>query len=83
MEEYYEDCRKLLTDAGTGDRQFVNVIPQSLWNAVERSYNSGDYWKGYVEQALRDMGADNFAIQLQVQDLGGGYYRLYHNVYTY
>ncbi len=80
MEEYYEDCRKLLKDAGTGDRQFANVIPQSLWSFVERAYNDGAYWKGYVEQALKEMGADNFAIQLQVQDLGGGYYRLYHNV---
>lgn len=83
MQEYYEDCRRLLKDAGTGDRQFVNVIPQSLWGSVERAYNSGDYRKGYVDSALKDMGASNFAIQLQVQDLGGGYYRLYHNVYTY
>ena len=83
MQEYYEDCRELLKSVGTGDRQFVNVIPQSMWNSVERAYNSGDYWKGYVEQALKDMGADNFAIQLQIQDLGGGYYRIYHNVYTY
>ena len=83
MQEYYEDCRKLLEDVGTGDRQFVNVIPQSLWGSVERAYNSGDYRKGYVDAALKDMGASGFAIQLQVQDLGGGYYRLYHNVYTY
>ena len=83
MQEYYEDCRRLLKDAGTGDRQFVNVIPQSLWGSVERAYNSGDYRKGYVDSALKDMGASSFAIQLQVQDLGGGYYRLYHNVYTY
>ena len=83
MQEYYEDCRRLLKDAGTGDRQFVNVIPQSLWSSVERAYNSGDYRKGYVDSALKDMGASGFAIQLQVQDLGGGYYRLYHNVYTY
>ena len=83
MQEYYEDCRRLLKDAGTGDRQFVNVIPQSLWGSVERAYNSGDYRKGYVDSALKDIGASSFAIQLQVQDLGGGYYRLYHNVYTY
>ncbi len=83
MQEYYEDCRRLLKDAGTGDRQFVNVIPQSLWSSVERAYNSGDYRKGYVDSALKDIGASSFAIQLQVQDLGGGYYRLYHNVYTY
>ena len=43
----------------------------------------GRFFSDTVEQALRDMGVNNFAIQLQVQDLGGGYYRLYHNVYTY
>ena len=53
MQEYYEDCRKLL-----------------------------DYWNGYVEEALKELGADDFVIQLQVERLGGGYYRLYHNVYT-
>lgn len=83
LQEYYEDCRKLLKDAGTGERQFTNVIPESLWGSVERAYNNGDYWKGYVEQALKDMGAGDFAIQLQVQNLGGGFYRLYHNVCTY
>lgn len=83
LKEYYEDCRKLLKEAGKGDKQFSNVIPQSLWNSVERAYTTGDYWKGYVEGGLKDLGAEYFAIQVQVQELGGGYYRLYHNVYTY
>lgn len=83
LKEYYEDCRKLLKEAGKGDKQFSNVIPQSLWSSVERAYTTGDYWKGYVEGGLKDLGAEYFAIQVQVQELGGGYYRLYHNVYTY
>jgi len=83
LQEYYEDCGKLLKEAGTGDRQFISVVPESLWASVERAYSSGDYWKGYVESALKELGASNFLIQLQVQRLGGGYYRLYHNVYTY
>ena len=83
LKEYYEDCRKLMKEAGKGDQQFSNVIPQSLWSSVERAYSTGDYWKGYVEGGLKDLGLENFAIQLQVQDLGGGYYRLYHNVLTY
>lgn len=82
MQEYYEDCRKLLEEVGTGDRQFTNVIPESLWSSVERAYYNGDYWNGYVEEALKELGADDFVIQLQVERLGGGYYRLYHNVYT-
>lgn len=83
MEEYYQDCGKLLKEAGTGYGQFINVIPKDLWSAVERSYNSGAYWDGYVGPALKEMGAEGFSIQLQAQNLGGGYYRLYHNVYTY
>lgn len=82
LEEYYEDCEKRLKDAGTGDRQFSNVIPEELWDAIERAYSSGDYWKGYVNDALEELKAENFVIQLQAQRLGGGYCRLYHNVYT-
>ena len=32
---------------------------------------------------LKDLGVENLAIQIQIQALGGGYYRVYHNVYTY
>lgn len=83
LNEYYEDCLKLLTAAGAGDKQFSNVIPESLWNTLERAYSSGDFWKGYADEAMKNLGVENFVIQLQVQRLGGGYYRLYHNVYTY
>lgn len=83
MEEYYADCLELLTGVGAGDKQFSNVIPESLWAAVEQAYNSGAYWEGYAEEALEALGVENLTIQLQAQRLGGGYYRLYHNVYTY
>ena len=31
---------------------------------------------------MEELGIENFVIQLQVEDLGGGYYRLCHNIYT-
>ncbi len=83
IEEYYKDCLERLKEVGTGDQQFINVIPESLWSTVERSYSSGEYWKGYVEAALKELKVENFAVQLQAQRLGGGYYRLYHTVVTY
>lgn len=83
VEKYYEDCKKRLEEAGTGEKQFTNVIPESLWNSLERAYSSGTYKTGYVDEALKKLGVENFLIQLQVQRLGGGYCRLYHNVYTY
>ena len=83
IEKYYADCEKQLKEVGVGDKQFSNVIPSSLWSVVERAYSSGTYRSGYVDNVLKELEAENFSIQLQVQDLGGGYYRLYHNVYTY
>lgn len=83
VEEYYEDCGKRLEEIGAGEQQFVNVIPESLWSSLERAYSSGTYMKGYVDETLKKLGVENFLIQLQVQRLGGGYCRLYHNVYTY
>ena len=83
MKDYYDDCKKLLVAAGTGDKTFSNVIPESLWSTVESAYISGNYWKEYVEDALKELKAENCVIHIQVQRLGGGYYRVYHNVYTY
>lgn len=83
LEEYYGDCKKRLEEAGIGEKQFINVIPESLWNEVELAYSSGAYWTGYVDGALKKLDAEHFLIQLQVQRLGGGYCKLYHNVYTY
>ena len=83
LDKYYEDCKKQLKSAGAGDISFNNVIPETLWSSIERAYSDGSYWKGYVEETLKELKVENFAIQLQVQRLGGGYYRLYHNILTY
>ena len=32
---------------------------------------------------LKNLGMEYFAIQLQLVDIGDGYYRVYHNVVTY
>lgn len=83
MADYYEECGKLLEHVGAGDKQFSVVVPESLWNAVEQAYINGDHWKNYVDEVLELLGVDNFVIQLVPERLGEGYYRVYHNVYTY
>lgn len=83
LSEYYDDCKAQMKRVGVGDKHFSNVVPASLWSSVESSYGSGAYRSGYVDDALKDLKADNFSIQIQVQNLGGGYYRIYHNIYTY
>lgn len=82
LEAYYEDCKEQFKAAGTGDIHFDNVIPESLWSTIEKAYSDGTYRAGYVDAVLQELGVENFAVQLQAQRLGGGYYRLYHNIYT-
>lgn len=83
MEEYYADCLKQMVEEGAGMQQFTNVIPETLWDKVEQAYLAEKHKAGYVNEALKQLGKENFAIQLQGQRLGGGYYRLYHNISTW
>ncbi len=73
----------MLKEVGVGDKKFSVNIPETLWNSVERAYTTGDYWKNYVDDALEELKVENFVIHIQVERLGGGYYRVYHNVLTY
>lgn len=82
MEEYYDVSGKGLKKAGAGYKQYITVIPESLWSDVEKAYSSGEYKKAYVDAVLKELKLEEFSIQLQVQRLGNGYYKLYHNVYT-
>lgn len=83
MTEYYADCLAQMEKAGTGLKTFTNVIPKSLWETVEQAYGQNGHKKGYVEEALKKLKMENFAIQLQVEDLSGGYYKLHHNISTW
>ena len=83
MEEYYADCAAQMRLIGVGDGQFSNVVPVSLWKTVELAYSVGSYKNGYVNDILKEFGVEEFYVQLEVQNLGSGYYRIIHNVLTY
>ena len=83
LNSYYANCITQLSILGSGDQHFDNVVPKSLWNTIEQAYNTGAYEQGYVAEVLKKLGMENFAISLQLVDLGDGYYRVYHNVVTY
>ena len=83
LNSYYTNCITQLSILGSGDQHFDNVVPKSLWNTIEQAYNTGAYEQGYVAEVQKKLGMENFAIQLQLVDLGDGYYRVYHNVVTY
>lgn len=83
IEAYYDDCLEQMTGLGSGQQQFTNVVSEYLWIVIEREYTEGRYRTGYVEKGLEELDMEYFAIQLQAQKLGGGYYRLYHNIATW
>ncbi|MBR1771535.1 MAG: hypothetical protein IJ747_05855 [Lachnospiraceae bacterium] len=83
LKAYYNNCKKQMVDRGIGQQSFSNVVPKSVLREVERAYSTGDYEAGYATEALKKIEAENLAIQIQVQDLGGNYFRLYHNIYTW
>lgn len=83
LNSYYANCITQLGILGSGDQHFDNVVPKSLWSTIEQAYNTGAYEQGYVAEVLKKLGMENFVIQLQLVDLGDGYYRVYHNVVTY
>ena len=83
LAKYYENCLKQMVDRGSGQKAFSNVVPKYVLTEVEKAYGTGAYEKGYVNEALKKLEMDHFAIQIQVKDLGGNYYRLYHNINTW
>jgi len=83
LEDYYKDCYAQLVELGSGDRQFTNVVTKVEWIVIEQEYASGRYEEGYVNEALKKLEMEHFAIQIEAENLGDGYYRLYHNIVTW
>jgi len=83
IDAYYNDCRRRIVAAGSGQIEFSNVIPAQLWNSIEAAYAGGGYKSGYVDAALKELGEENFAIHLRAVKLSDDFYRLYHSVATW
>ena len=83
LQSYYDDCRVQLVSCGMGDHRFYNVVPESLFKTIESEYGKGSYLNGYMNSALKTIGATNCNIVIQAERLGGGYYRIWHNVYVW
>lgn len=83
VQDYYKDCKVQLVSCGMGDHRFYNVVPESLFRTIESEYGKGNYLTGYMDSALKTIGATGCNIVIQAERLGGGYYRVWHNVYVW
>lgn len=79
LEDYYKDCLARITATQTNNVEFSSVVSQKLWeDSIQPAYSDKKYMKGYVEEALKKLEKDHFTIRLVLENLGGGYYRVYH-----
>jgi hypothetical protein len=83
LQDYYNDCKVQLVSCGMGDHTFYNIVPESLFKTIESEYGEQNYLGGYMNSALKTIGASNCNIVIQAERLGGGYYRVWHNVYVW
>ena len=83
LDKYYADCLKQMKKVGSGKQQFTTIIPKSLWPTIEEEYSDGGYKKGYVNESLKELKMEEFAIQLQTERINNYFYRLHHNVSTW
>ena len=72
-----------MVSCGMGDHCFYNVVPVELYRTIESEYGKGNYRTGYFDSALKTIGASNCNIVIQAERLGGGYYRIWHNIYVW
>lgn len=83
LSDYYADCKVQMVSCGMGDHCFYNVVPVELYRTIESEYGKGNYRTGYFDSALKTIGASNCNIVIQAERLGGGYYRIWHNIYVW
>lgn len=78
LENYYINCYTQIMEQGTGAVEFYNLIPASLWSAIENTYNTKDYRYGYADRVMSDLGARSYQVSIEVEELKGDYYLLKH-----
>lgn len=78
LEDYYINCYNQIMEQGAGSVEFYNVIPSTLWNAIENAYNTKDYRYGYADRVMKDLGARSYQVSIEVEVLKGDYYLLKH-----
>ena len=83
VNDYYKDCKVQMVSCGKGYHTFVNVVPESLFRQLESEYGKGSHMSGYMESALKTIGASDCNILIQAERLGGGYYRVSHLIYVW
>lgn len=81
MDDYYDDCYSQAVQADSSPVVFYNVITgMDMWKQLYSAYQGNGYQDGYVKQVLADTNASSCSVQVDGQELQGGYYLLKHTM---
>ena len=81
MSGYYTNCYDQVISNGMGHYTFRNaIVGEQLFEEWRRSYDSDDYRKAYMENAMTAIGAYHCTIALEIEELQDGIYLVTHEV---
>ena len=81
IDTYYKNCHDQIVEHGLGDYSFENVVAsETLVQEVYASYSNKDYASAYMDEALTEIGAYSYDMNLLVEELEGKNYRLTHQI---
>ena len=73
---------EMMKRGGIGETSFDNIVPMALWKVIEANYSNGAYKTGYMNEALSELGATEYKIEVQPERINGIFVRIYHSVVT-
>lgn len=81
IDSYYANCREQIIQHGLGEYSFENVVAtEELVQTVYAAYSNKDYVSAYMDEALNEIGAYTYDMNLLVEELEGKNYRLTHQM---
>lgn len=81
IDSYYTNCHDQIVQHGLGEYSFENVVAsESLVQTVYAAYSNKDYVAAYMDDALNEIGAYTYDMNLLVEELEGKNYRLTHQM---
>lgn len=66
LEEYYENCKSQLSKGGIGTVVFQNVVDSATLKEIYEAYANGDYRKGYLADALKNLNAKEGKVTIKI-----------------
>ncbi|MGL5259631.1 MAG: transglutaminase domain-containing protein [Lachnospiraceae bacterium] len=81
IEEYYTKCLSLaLVQKEKDSISFEVIIGDNILEDVKKAYQDNAYQNGYVNRLMDEIEADSLSVNIESENLGSGYYKLYHTI---